>query len=99
MIRRHYPSIASILSEHPSTSLLVNCTGLGSLKLSDVSDTNVYPTRGQTVLVAEPKEPIDRMYEADHMYQAPLPTLSPPGLVAEHLSLRASELIPRSLGT
>jgi hypothetical protein len=42
---------------------VLNATGLGSLKLEDVKDTNVYPTRGQTVLVAEPKTPINRMYE------------------------------------
>ena len=51
--------------DHPSTTLLVNCTGLGSLKLSDIKDTNLYPTRGQTLLVAEPKTPITRMYEME----------------------------------
>ncbi|KAH4602269.1 hypothetical protein HBH82_165400 [Parastagonospora nodorum] len=67
-IRRHYPSISSLLSDLPSTFLLINATGLGSLKLSDVRDTNLYPTRGQTLLVAEPKAPIERMYEYERKY-------------------------------
>ncbi|KAF2681069.1 D-amino-acid oxidase-like protein [Lentithecium fluviatile CBS 122367] len=62
MVRRHYPSLTSLLSSFPNTALLVNCSALGSLTLSDVKDTNLYPTRGQTVLVAEPKTPIPRMY-------------------------------------
>lgn len=40
----------------------MNCSALGSLSLTDVKDTNLYPTRGQTVLVAEPSTPIPRMY-------------------------------------
>ena len=66
-MRRHYPSVSELLSDHPSTTLLVNCTGLGSLKLSDIKDTNLYPTRGQTLLVAEPKTPITRMYEMERV--------------------------------
>lgn len=58
-------SIADLLSLHPKTSLVLNATGLGALKLSDVLDTNMYPTRGQTVLVAEPTTPMKRMYEFD----------------------------------
>ncbi|KAG9188078.1 hypothetical protein G6011_02001 [Alternaria panax] len=65
LVRRHYPSVADVLADHPSTTLLINCTGLGSLKLSDINDTNLYPTRGQTLLVAEPKKPISRMYEME----------------------------------
>jgi hypothetical protein len=42
---------------------VLNATGLGSLKLADVLDVNLFPTRGQTVLVAEPRTPIKRMYE------------------------------------
>lgn len=62
LIRRHYSSLTSLLSDFPSTTLLINASALGSLKLSDVKDINMYPTRGQTVLVAEPKTPIPRMY-------------------------------------
>lgn len=52
-----------MLNDIPSTTLLINCTGIGSLTLTDIKDTNLYPTRGQTLLVAEPKTPIPRMYE------------------------------------
>lgn len=61
--RRQLSSIKELLASHPDTSLVLNATGLGSLKLEDIRDTDVYPTRGQTVLVAEPKTPIKRMYE------------------------------------
>ncbi|KAF2205345.1 nucleotide-binding domain-containing protein [Delitschia confertaspora ATCC 74209] len=60
--RRTYLSLSSLLSDFPSTTLLLNCTGLGSLHLTDVRDTSLYPTRGQTVLVQEPETPIPRMY-------------------------------------
>ncbi|KAF2030515.1 nucleotide-binding domain-containing protein [Setomelanomma holmii] len=68
LIRRHYPSISAVLTDHPSTSLLINCSGIGSLNLIDIKDTNLYPTRGQTILVAEPKTPINRMYEYERQY-------------------------------
>jgi len=55
MIRRHFPSLTTLLASFPTTTLLVNCSALGSLTLADVKDTNLYPTRGQTVLIAEPK--------------------------------------------
>lgn len=60
--RRQVASIKELLQLHPDTSLVINATGLGALKLEDVKDTNMYPTRGQTVLVAEPKTPMKRMY-------------------------------------
>jgi hypothetical protein len=69
LIRRQYRSISSLLSDHPSTDLLINCTGIGSLHLFDIKDTNLYPTRGQTLLVAEPKTPIQRMYEYERHYK------------------------------
>jgi D-amino-acid oxidase len=69
LIRRPYTSISSLLTDLPATNLLINATGLGSLHLTDVRDTNLYPTRGQTVLVAEPKTPISRMYEFEKSYK------------------------------
>jgi D-amino-acid oxidase len=60
--------VQAVLRDHPSTTLLVNCTGLGSLFLEDIKDTNLYPTRGQTLLIAEPELPVGRMYEAQFMY-------------------------------
>ncbi|KAJ4987583.1 FAD dependent oxidoreductase [Stagonosporopsis vannaccii] len=66
--RRQVTSINELLSLHPDTSLVLNATGLGALNLEDVRDTNMYPTRGQTVLVAEPKTPMKRMYEFERTY-------------------------------
>jgi hypothetical protein len=63
LVRRQLSSIKELLASHPETNLVLNATGLGALKLEDVRDTSMYPTRGQTVLVAEPKEPMKRMYE------------------------------------
>ncbi|KAH7138541.1 hypothetical protein B0J11DRAFT_514692 [Dendryphion nanum] len=62
LIRRTYPSLSSILSDFPSTTALINASALGSLRLADVLDNSLYPTRGQTILIAEPKTPIPRMY-------------------------------------
>jgi D-amino-acid oxidase len=67
LIRRPYTSIISVLKDLPSTNLLINATGIGSLNLTDIRDTNLYPTRGQTFLVAEPKTPIPRMYEFERL--------------------------------
>ncbi|KAL1795272.1 hypothetical protein ACET3X_007088 [Alternaria dauci] len=67
LVRRHYPSVSAVLADFPSTTLLINCTGIGPLNLSDIKDTNLYPTRGQTLLVAEPKKPITRMYEMERV--------------------------------
>jgi hypothetical protein len=39
-IRRSYTSLTSLLSDFPSTTLLINATGLGSLTLEDVKDDN-----------------------------------------------------------
>ncbi|KAJ7698692.1 D-amino-acid oxidase [Mycena rosella] len=33
---------------------VINCTGLGALSLGDVLDTDVYPTRGETLLIRAP---------------------------------------------
>lgn len=52
---------------------IINCTGLGSLKLGGVNDTKMIPIRGQTVLVAN-KAPSMLMYSSvddmpgDEMY-------------------------------
>ncbi|KAF2751516.1 FAD dependent oxidoreductase [Sporormia fimetaria CBS 119925] len=60
--RAHTPSLTSLTTLFPHTSLILNCSALGSLHLTDVHDTNVYPTRGQTILIAEPEVPVQRMY-------------------------------------
>lgn len=38
----------------PDTKVVFNCTGLGAFSLSGVKDSNVYPTRGQVVVVKAP---------------------------------------------
>ncbi|RDB30641.1 D-amino-acid oxidase [Hypsizygus marmoreus] len=38
----------------PDPRAIVNCTGLGSLKLKEVLDTNVHPIRGQVVVIRAP---------------------------------------------
>lgn len=48
------PSLAAAATLHHSgqpAHLLINCTGLGSLHLSDVADGALYPARGQIALV------------------------------------------------
>ncbi|KAF2273006.1 FAD dependent oxidoreductase [Westerdykella ornata] len=48
------PSLSSARTLHHSgkpAHIIINCTGLGALTLADVKDTNVYPARGQIVLV------------------------------------------------
>ncbi|KAK3080220.1 hypothetical protein LTS18_002813 [Coniosporium uncinatum] len=61
-IRRGYPSLARLSADFPRASVIINCSGLGALTLADVRDTSVYPVRGQTVLLAEPRTPLQRMY-------------------------------------
>ncbi|KAF2459052.1 D-amino acid oxidase [Lineolata rhizophorae] len=55
------PDIATAATLHSSrkpATLVVNCTGLGSLKLGGVRDTTMYPARGQIVVVRNtPGEP------------------------------------------
>ncbi|KAG7107283.1 D-amino-acid oxidase like protein [Verticillium longisporum] len=41
---------------------VLNCTGLGAHSLGGVEDKALYPTRGQTVLVEQPLQPLRRMY-------------------------------------
>ncbi|KAF2868692.1 FAD dependent oxidoreductase [Massariosphaeria phaeospora] len=60
--RQHFPSLTALLTTFPRTTLLINASALGSLHLTDVHDTALYPTRGQTVLITEPATPIPRMY-------------------------------------
>lgn len=56
----HRATIASLsdvqqeLNLEKPPSVIVNCTGLGSLTLTDVQDTDLYPTRGQLCLIRAP---------------------------------------------
>ncbi|KAJ7138432.1 hypothetical protein C8R43DRAFT_1019067 [Mycena crocata] len=47
--------LASADSAPPlNPAAVINCTGLGALSLGDVLDTDVYPTRGETLLIRAP---------------------------------------------
>jgi D-amino-acid oxidase len=49
----HVTEAANFHHTGKPADLVVNCTGLSSYKLGGVSDKNVYPGRGQIVLVAQ----------------------------------------------
>ncbi|KAJ7512534.1 FAD dependent oxidoreductase [Mycena galericulata] len=64
------PSLSALLSENdrpvlspisgatPPTvfepAALINCTGIGALSMGDVLDTNIYPTRGEVLIIRAP---------------------------------------------
>ncbi|OBZ88392.1 D-amino-acid oxidase [Choanephora cucurbitarum] len=52
--RRSFKSIQQVIDEYEDAEIVVNCTGLGSRFLEDVKDHNMYPVRGQTVLIRAP---------------------------------------------
>ncbi|KAF9874532.1 d-amino acid [Colletotrichum karsti] len=65
----------------PDVKAIFNCTGLGSYHLGGVEDKAMYPTRGQTVLVEQPIQPLKRMYfrsprrvdnDTTYVFQRPL---------------------------
>ncbi len=45
----------------PRTKVVFNCSGLGSFSISGVKDSNVYPTRGQVLVVRAPHIQENRM--------------------------------------
>lgn len=51
VIVKHVAEAAGVHSSGETANLVVNCTGLGSLKLGGVEDKLVHPIRGQIVLV------------------------------------------------
>ncbi|KUJ12415.1 putative D-amino acid oxidase [Mollisia scopiformis] len=50
------------LTNDSDVKAVFNCTGLGSYSLKGVEDKLLYPTRGQVMLVENPKTPMERMY-------------------------------------
>ncbi|KAL2069527.1 hypothetical protein VTL71DRAFT_14206 [Oculimacula yallundae] len=60
--RKTISSLTALNTLYPTTSAILNCTGLGSFSLGDVSDKTMYPTRGQIMLVETPLVPLTRMY-------------------------------------
>ncbi|KAE8552664.1 hypothetical protein EYB25_004043 [Talaromyces marneffei] len=61
VVRRSYGHVDSLMSDFPNTTAIFNCTGLGARHLGGVEDTKVHPTKGQTILISEPKKPLERM--------------------------------------
>ncbi|KAJ2759404.1 hypothetical protein H4S06_002245 [Coemansia sp. BCRC 34490] len=45
---------SGLQAPNTTSPVVVNCTGLGSITLSDVTDKNLYPVRGQTIVVQAP---------------------------------------------
>ncbi|KAI4731199.1 putative D-amino acid oxidase [Aureobasidium sp. EXF-10728] len=60
--RGMFDSLDELFAAAPSVNAYFNCTGLGAYSLKGVEDKNVYPTRGQIMLVESPKTPMTRMY-------------------------------------
>ncbi|KAF9458950.1 hypothetical protein BDZ94DRAFT_1172538 [Collybia nuda] len=52
--RATLPSLASALQFAPSARAIINCTALGSRTLTDVNDMEMYPVRGQVVVLRAP---------------------------------------------
>ncbi|KAJ9361527.1 hypothetical protein DTO027B9_688 [Paecilomyces variotii] len=81
-IKRAYNHIDHVFDDFPDAAAVFNCTGLGARTLGGVEDKNVYPAKGQTILIAEPKTPIQKMYiwdtsrfgnnEFSHVFPRPL---------------------------
>ncbi|KAI5298093.1 hypothetical protein KEM55_003820 [Ascosphaera atra] len=78
-----YAHIEALFADFPETTAVFNCTGLGARHLGGVEDKAMYPTKGQTVLVAEPKDAVTDTYvwtqpslmgdeEFSHIFPRPL---------------------------
>ncbi|KAI1073482.1 putative D-amino acid oxidase [Whalleya microplaca] len=63
MRRANFEDIRQVFHDLPADAYF-NCTGLGSRHLKGVEDTDLYPTRGQVMLVETPKSsrPMKKMY-------------------------------------
>ncbi|KAL1868998.1 hypothetical protein Plec18167_008000 [Paecilomyces lecythidis] len=81
-IKRAYNHIDQVFEDFSDAAAVFNCTALGARNLGGVEDKNVYPAKGQTLLIAEPKTPIRKMYiwdsskfgnnEFSHVFPRPL---------------------------
>ncbi|KAI5306076.1 hypothetical protein KEM56_002302 [Ascosphaera pollenicola] len=81
-VRKHYDHVDTLFADFPNATALFNCTGLGAKTLGGVNDAAVFPAKGQTILVADPKEPIVTTYfwkqepmepwEFSHVFPRPL---------------------------
>jgi hypothetical protein len=50
-----------LAQDFPDAVAIFNCTGIGARHLGGVEDHNVYPTKGVTLLISEPKVPLKRI--------------------------------------
>ncbi|KAJ1561432.1 hypothetical protein HK405_003938 [Cladochytrium tenue] len=55
IVHRDLAHIADVLSVVKKADIVVNCSGYGAKTLGGVMDANIYPIRGQTVLVRAPQ--------------------------------------------
>ncbi|KAJ7834514.1 D-amino-acid oxidase [Mycena leptocephala] len=49
-----FPPTSSHAAPIFNPAALINCTGIGALSMGDVLDTNVYPTRGEVLIIRAP---------------------------------------------
>ncbi|PYH94572.1 FAD dependent oxidoreductase [Aspergillus ellipticus CBS 707.79] len=61
MRRAGFGDIRDLFRDIPARAYF-NCTGLGSCSLKGVEDKQLFPTRGQVMLVETPKTPFKQMY-------------------------------------
>lgn len=59
-VRRRVEHLDEAFEYDPKTQVVFNCTGLGAHSLAGVADEQVYPTRGQIVLVRAPHVHVNR---------------------------------------
>ncbi|KAJ7885160.1 D-amino-acid oxidase [Mycena olivaceomarginata] len=66
------PSLSALLSEEDRPSPLINCTGIGARSIGDVLDADVYPTRGEVLIIRAPwiKHGLSYYYEDGHLTYA-----------------------------
>ncbi len=60
-LRRNITHVDELARDFPNAVAIFNCTGLGARWLGGVEDTNVYPTKGVTLLLSEPQVLLKRI--------------------------------------
>lgn len=75
MIKRavvdHILDAKQLHSSGSEASLVVNCAGLGAMKLGGVRDTQMFPIRGQTVLVRNVPDTMTSVHASDEKPDEP----------------------------
>ncbi|KAJ6491367.1 D-aspartate oxidase [Mycena vitilis] len=64
-----FPSTSANSFPSFDPAAIINCTGLGAAFIGDVLDTNVYPTRGEVLIIRAPwiNDGLSRFYEDGHL--------------------------------